>query len=194
MFKIGAQPATAALQAALNIIRESVDRGIPAIVMEGLIYGYDDRRQLLFGISVKKTFEIAYNQFGRGSFGCYVYACEEKFEMAFSAAIYRWLRTIVEYSTGKLRSSFGGHIHGLKAFEAWINVFANRAVDELGNASTILVVLDARSHAVECLRIREPSMPLDYESSRTSALAGASDWLDCHPSHCQWTRHAVLCI
>jgi hypothetical protein len=52
-----------------------------------------------------------------------------------------------------MQSSFGGHIHGLKAFEAWINVFKNRAVDELGNASTILVVHDARNHAVECLRI-----------------------------------------
>jgi RNA polymerase sigma factor (sigma-70 family) len=162
IFKFGSQPAPADLQAALNIIRESVDRGIPSIVMEGLIYGYDDQKQQLFGISAKKTFEVAYSQFGRGSFGCYVYVCEDQFEMTCSAALYRWLRTLIEYSTGKLRSSFGGHIHGLMAFEAWIHVFENRAVDVLGNASTILVVHDARNHAVESLRLAALQWGIEY--------------------------------
>ncbi|MCZ8513081.1 hypothetical protein O9H85_11735 [Paenibacillus filicis] len=59
---------------ALSRVRDSIDRGLPAIgwnldnYEHGLIYGYDDERQTLsiHDINARQGGELAYGQFGRG--------------------------------------------------------------------------------------------------------------------------------
>jgi len=60
------------LNNAIHLVRESIQRGIPLIMWEplgpefGIIFGYDDERQILHVIDAEREGEIPFDRIGRG--------------------------------------------------------------------------------------------------------------------------------
>ncbi|MFK7691219.1 sigma-70 family RNA polymerase sigma factor [Paenibacillus sp. HJGM_3] len=139
---------------ALYMIRQTVDRGYPAIVFDvferefALVYGYEDRNQKLYAADGKGHHMLDYARLGRGkSAHLYVIAIDGAFEIDAKVAIRRLMKRVVMHARGSEETFKPAYVNGLEAYDAWINTFLQRTTDELGNAANLLVVGDGRSAA-----------------------------------------------
>lgn len=146
------------LTEAIEMVQDSLDRGIPAIVWEalsqefGLVYGYDDKKQVFYAKDAKTEGMISYEQLGQGT-------SKELFVLVlgnpFATDDIEMTRNSLEMSVHHARGGdFGcpGFINGLEAYDTWIDIFKNRNVNPPGNALNVAIVKGARQFAVEFLQ------------------------------------------
>lgn len=148
-------------QQTIALVQKSVDQGVPAIVFDlfipefGLIYGYDDEKQLFHAKDVSKDGTITYQQFVETKIGVLFLVTisdslpHSKYEMLRMA-----LEMIIDHAQGKewnhvFKDRF---VMGLAGYDTWIEVMRRRNADEFGNAYNTTVIADAREFAAEFLR------------------------------------------
>ncbi|PYI53739.1 sigma-70 family RNA polymerase sigma factor [Paenibacillus flagellatus] len=136
---------------ALDMIRESIDKGVPALLSGAisyelaLIYGYDDEKQVLFAIDPQACERIPYSSLYTGSpkvdkaisRELYAFVCgdeldEERRRPAHK--LVRLLERVIRHADGG-DYTFMPCAGGLRAYDEWIAAFENGTVDPLGNAS-----------------------------------------------------------
>lgn len=146
------------LTRSIKLIQDSVDAGVPAMVWElinsefGMIYGYDDALQQFDGIDSQSEAKVAYDQLGRlqtRSLFVLGYIGDEL--MSRSDALWRLCRMVSRHARGG-DETFAGYVNGLAAYDTWINVFREKAIEPLGHAYTIEVLRESRKHASLCLQ------------------------------------------
>jgi RNA polymerase sigma factor (sigma-70 family) len=148
----------------LDMIRESVDRGVPALLSNAisynlaLVYGYDDEKQVLYAIDPQACEQIPYSNLYSGS---------PRIDKAISRELYafvldgqmdeerrlpdhkliRLLQRIIRHVEGN-DPTFMPCVGGLLAYDEWITAFENGSVEPLGNASNLLLYGWNREQAV----------------------------------------------
>lgn len=147
----------------LDMIRESIDEGLPVFLSNGLhyegslVYGYDDVNQLLHVMDSKADQTIPYTHLYYGnslvqfvtSKELYAYACTKTaYEEPQAVRLLRLLNRILRHADGK-DYTFNPYTNGLQAYDAWIRAFRNKTVDPLGNASCLMVYGWCRGHAAQ---------------------------------------------
>ncbi|TMV52000.1 RNA polymerase sigma factor [Paenibacillus mesophilus] len=139
----------------LDMIRDSIDRGVPALFGSGknpqfaLYYGYDDDREVFYAADTLTAMEVSYESFRNRHL--YGFVIEEAVRMDENESFRRMLAMAVAHGRGK-ETTFTGIVNGLDAYDAWIEAFANRTVDAAGNAANMRNVGDMRSYAASYLR------------------------------------------
>jgi len=144
---------------AIALVQQSIDRGVPAMVWElirsefGLIYGYDDRRQMFEALDSKSlSEEVPYERLGRlQTSSLFVLGYQGDRPIGQSDAVWRLCRMVSRHARGG-DAAFTGYANGLAAYDVWMDVFRKRAIEPLGHAYTIGVVLENRNHAAAFLR------------------------------------------
>ncbi|TMV46974.1 sigma-70 family RNA polymerase sigma factor [Paenibacillus mesophilus] len=137
----------------LDMIRESIDKGVPAIVSSAisyelaLVYGYDDEKQVLYAVDPQACEEIPYSSLYTGS---------PKIDKAISRELYafvldgeldekrrrpdhrllRLLQRVTRHAEGN-DPTFMPCTGGLPAYDEWIAAFEKGTVDPFGNASNV---------------------------------------------------------
>jgi RNA polymerase sigma factor (sigma-70 family) len=173
----GAPPTPYLLNESIAHARRSIGRGVPAIAWDvgapefGIVYGYDDEKQLLYAEDAKGKYEIPYERFGRGeSGGVFVLTVTEPKPIGERQAAANALEMAVRHAYGEL--TFVGYVCGLPAYDCWIEAFRKRRVDGIGNAYTIRIAAEARGYAAQFLR----SAGAKYEDAAVLALEAAGHY------------------
>jgi RNA polymerase sigma factor (sigma-70 family) len=142
----------------IALVQESVDAGMPAMVWElihsefGMIYGYDDTAQQFDGFDSKSQAKIPYDQLGRlQTRSLFVLGFVGDELMSRSDALWRLCRMVSKHARGG-DQTFTGYVNGLAAYDTWISVFRDKAIEPLGHAYTIEVLREGRKHATLCLQ------------------------------------------
>jgi len=150
-------PDTKLMLDAINLAQLSVNRGMPAMVWEllhsefGLIYGYDDEKQHFYGIDTQDDEYVPYDRLGRlQTRSLFVLGFIDEIVISPSDALWRVCRMICRHANGE-DVTFTGYVNGLNAYDTWIEVLQQKAIEPLGHAYTIGVVLEARQHAAQFL-------------------------------------------
>ncbi|QDP39473.1 GyrI-like domain-containing protein [Radiobacillus deserti] len=139
----------------IRFTQRSLDTGIPVISWDlfapefGLIYGYDNEKQVFYAKDIEKDRLIKFSELNQRRFQhlflCgYLQSTPKTIPIMLKDTLIRTL----EYALGK--SPFAAsreYKHGLEGYEAWIKAFEGRKIDEAGNAYNAAVVADARKHA-----------------------------------------------
>ncbi|XEC94039.1 sigma-70 family RNA polymerase sigma factor [Paenibacillus tarimensis] len=147
----------------LDMIKESIDEGLPVFLSNGLhyegslVYGYDDVNQLLHVMDSTADQTIPYTHLYYGNslvqsvtskelyaYACMKVDCEEPKAMKLLRLLYR----ILHHADGK-DYTFLPFTNGLQGYDAWINTFRNKTIDSLGNASCLKVYGWCRGHAAQ---------------------------------------------
>lgn len=151
----------------LDMIRGSIDRGVPSIFSGGantqfaLYYGYDDGRQTFYAIDTLTEMEIPYSTFrDRHLYG---FVIEEAADTGERESFRRMLAMAVAHGRGE-EATFTGYVNGLRAYEAWIRAFEQGEADAAGNAACIRNVGDMRGYAASFLRKKRH----EWESNASS--------------------------
>ncbi|BBH22502.1 hypothetical protein Back11_38470 [Paenibacillus baekrokdamisoli] len=144
----------------MALIQQSVDKGIPAISFDlfipefGLIYGYDDEKQVFHAKDVSKEGTISYTDFVENRNMLWVTTINESLPHSKYEILRMALDMIVDHTRGREWQHIfqGKYMIGLAGYDAWIACLERRAVDPFGNAYNIAVVSDAREYAEQFLR------------------------------------------
>jgi len=156
---------------ALDLIRDSIDRGYPALLLNAMsydlaiIYGYNDENQVLYAIDPRACEQVPYRTLYYGnpkidrkiSRELYAYALEGRLDDAYQRPEHKLLRLIERI----IRHADGGDAtfipcsNGLAAYDEWIAAFENGTIDPLGNASNIALYGWSREQAVHFWEERE---------------------------------------
>ncbi|CAG9620259.1 hypothetical protein [Sutcliffiella rhizosphaerae] len=147
------------LERTLQLIQDSIDRGIPAITFDlfipefGLIYGYDDDLQTFYAKDCSKDGEVSYEDFANINGVLYTTTVGESLPHSKYEMLRMALDTILDHSYGREWQHIfqDKYVIGLKAYDTWIDVLHRRQADPHGNAFNALVVSDAREFAVKFL-------------------------------------------
>ncbi|HET7657485.1 MAG TPA: hypothetical protein VFK37_04270 [Bacillales bacterium] len=147
------------LSDAIELVQKSIDRGVPAIAWDlfipefGLLYGYDDDKQVLMAKDFEKEGELDYEKLGRGQIGeLFVLTIENSIPLDKTSSLKGSLEMILEHAHKRQhKHEKPPYQNGLAGYDAWIQAFSNRSVDPFGNAYNTLVVSDARRYAVDFL-------------------------------------------
>jgi hypothetical protein len=143
--------------------QKSIDRGIPVIGWDlfipefGLIYGYDDEKQVLYAKDIEMDGPIPYADFGNiRTEIIWMMSIEDAGEIHLASSLRQALEMIIEHSRGKENyphsEMFKDYAYGLSGYDAWIQAFEAKSVEVFGNAYNTEVVSDAREYAVRFLR------------------------------------------
>ncbi|GKU75886.1 BtrH N-terminal domain-containing protein [Paenibacillus sp. L3-i20] len=150
----------AVVEQAHQIIKASIDRGLPVIAWDlfhpefGMIYGYDDDNQVYHVIDKLQENTLPYNQLGHSQTAeIYVIALLERNEISKQQAVHNMLSFAVKhgYTNGSLDHPIGPIAQGLAAYDAWINAFKNRSLHPFFNAYNIIVYCELRAYAAAFL-------------------------------------------
>lgn len=145
----------------IALVQKSVDQGIPAIAFDlfipefGLIYGYDDEKQIFHAKDVSQDGTITYQQFVEPKIGVlFLVTISESLPHSKYEILRMALDMIVDHARGRewnhvFKDRF---VMGLAGYDAWIEVMRRREADEFGNAYNTIVIADAREFAAEFLR------------------------------------------
>lgn len=144
----------------LALIQQAVDRGTPAITFDlflpefGLIYGYDDEKQLFHAKDVSKEGTISYTDFVEKRGMLWVTTISESLPHSKYETLRMALDMIVDHARGREWQHVfeGKYMIGLKGYDAWIACMERRGADPFGNAYNTAVVSDAREFAAQFLR------------------------------------------
>lgn len=148
---------------ALDMIKDSIDRGAPVLLSSAisydlaLVYGYDDERQLLYASDPNACETIPYSSLYLGtpridkaiSRELYAFVIDDELEDRYlrrDRRIIRLLQDVVSHAEGG-DCTFGASLGGLQAYEEWIAAFENGTVDALGNASNLQLYGRCREQA-----------------------------------------------
>lgn len=148
----GVPPSPYMLGKGIALIRRSIAQGVPVVAWDlfspefGVIYGYDDREQLLYAEDARTKRTIPYEQLGKGvSGGLFALSIVGEYEIRQWEAVRNALDMAVRHAYGEM--SFVGYVCGLAAYECWIEAFRRKSVQPLGNAYTARIAADARTYA-----------------------------------------------
>lgn len=144
----------------ITLIQQSIDRGIPAISFDlfipefGLIYGYDDEKQVFHAKDVSEEGTIPYAKFADNKKMKFVTTISESLSHSKYEMLRMALDMIIEHTRGRewthiFKDNFA---IGLAGYDAWIGCMERRSADEFGNAYNTAVIADAREFAVRFLR------------------------------------------
>jgi len=145
----------------IALIHKTIDQGVPAIGFDlfvpefGLIYGYDDDKQLFHAKDTSKDGTISYQQFVESNIGVLFLVTisdsipHSKYEMLRMALDMILAHAKGEEWNGRFKDRY---VMGTAAYDAWVEVMKRRDADEFGNAFNVAVVADAREFAAEFLR------------------------------------------
>ncbi|WP_026021119.1 hypothetical protein [Paenibacillus senegalensis] len=144
----------------LALIQQSIDNGIPVISFDlfipefGLIYGYDDEKQLFHAKDVSKEGTLSYSDFVESRNMLWVTAISESLPHSKYETLRMALDMIVEHARGREWQHIfeGKYMIGLAGYDAWISCMQRRKAEPFGNAYNIAVISDAREFAVQFLR------------------------------------------
>lgn len=144
----------------LALIQQSIDRGIPAISFDlfkpefGLIYGYDDERQVFHAKDVSDEGTISYTDFVEKQNMLWVTTISESLPHSKYETLRMALDMIVDHARGReWQHIFTGKYRiGLAGYDAWIACMERGGADHFGNAYNIGVISDAREYAAQFLR------------------------------------------
>ncbi len=145
----------------IALVQQSIDRGIPAISFDlfipefGLIYGYDDDKQLFHAKDVSKDGTISYSDFADPKIDLlFVTTISESLPHSKYEILRMALSMIVDHGRGKEWTHVfdDKFVQGLAGYEAWIGVMERRHADEHGHAYNVAVIADAREFAARFLR------------------------------------------
>ncbi|REE88927.1 RNA polymerase sigma factor (sigma-70 family) [Paenibacillus taihuensis] len=141
----------------IALAQGSVDLGMPAMVWElihsefGLIYGYDDMKQQFYGLDTQSDEMVPYEQLGRlQTRSLFVLGFVGDHPISPSDSLWRWCQMISRHARGQ-DQTFSGFVNGLAAYDTWMDVIRQRAIEPLGHAYTINVLRQSRKHAMICL-------------------------------------------
>lgn len=149
------------LEQTIALIQRSVDKGVPAIAIDlfipefGLIYGYDDEKQLFYAKDVSQEGTITYEQFSQPKIPLlFIVTIEDSLPHSKYEMLRMALDMIVDHARGREWTDVFGDsfAQGLKGYDAWISAMENRRADEFGNAYNTAVAADAREFAAQFLR------------------------------------------
>ncbi|MDF2668082.1 MAG: polymerase subunit sigma-24 [Paenibacillus sp.] len=156
----GTAPSAYMLQKAVAFARDEISEGRPVIAWDlfgpefGLLYGYDDEKQMFAASDSLGSRGLAYEKLGRGkSGGLFVLGlnCIEH-ESRSLGSLRRAINMVAAHAFDE--RTFPGFATGLAAYDMWLAAFRERTIDPLGNAYTLRIAQDARWHAVRFLRSR----------------------------------------
>ncbi|MEF3302770.1 hypothetical protein [Paenibacillus sp. GYB003] len=144
----------------MALIQQSVDRGVPAISFDlfipefGLIYGYDDDKQLFYAKDVSKEGTVTYTDFVESRNMLWVTTIHESLPHSKYETLRMALDMIVDHARGREWQHIfqGKYVIGLAGYEAWIACMERREADPFGNAYNAAVIGDAREFAAQFLR------------------------------------------
>lgn len=166
-----------ALPEALELIHRSIDRGYPVVAFDlfipefGVIYGYDDEKQVLFAADpAGHDKELPFEHLGRG-------IIEELFVLAIDCPVsFEWKQSVrhalqmaIDHYRGK-DMPLPGCVNGLDAYDAWISAFQAGTIEPNGNSYNLAVVQDARvlgARFLDELSQREDVGAEDMQTFRT---------------------------
>ncbi|MFD0713035.1 hypothetical protein [Paenibacillus sp. GCM10027626] len=158
-----APPTPELLERTMALVHETIDKGVPAIAVDlfepefGLIYGYDDEKQLFYAKDMSQDGTIPYTQFANPKIHVlFLITISESLPHSKYEMLRMALDMIVDHARGREWNDAGffkdRFVMGLAGYDAWIKVMENRAADELGNAYNVGLVGDAREFAAQFLR------------------------------------------
>jgi RNA polymerase sigma factor (sigma-70 family) len=151
-------PTAEMLTNALQLIHDTIDRGMPVIAWDlfipefGLIYGYDDDRMLFHAMDVVSENTIPYTQLGRRKISelfVLTYRTENRIDPI--NALRDALEMILNHANGD-EPKLIHFVNGLAAYDTWIELFKKKSIDVLGNAYNLAVITNARMFAFEFLK------------------------------------------
>lgn len=144
----------------LALIQQSIDKGYPAMCFDlfipefGLIYGYDDVKQVFHAKDVSQEGTISYTDFVEKRNMLWVSTISESLPHSKYEILRMALDMIVDHTRGREWQHIfeGKYMIGLAGYDAWIACLERRGADPFGNAYNIAVVSDAREYAAQFLR------------------------------------------
>lgn len=145
------------LEQFVAFVQESVDRGMPVTGWDifipefGIIYGYDHEKQLLYVRDVEKDGTIAYSELNNRRYNVlHSMTITESEPVQFMPVLIESLKQSIAFYRGKLQKpEHEPFRNGLEAYEAWMEAFAGKHINIVGNAYNLAVVADAREFAVK---------------------------------------------
>jgi hypothetical protein len=149
---------------ALTLIHESLDNGVPAISFAlnspdfCIVYGYDDDRKLLHVKDSKGETMFPYEKLSEGKI--VVLVLKESYLESKSTKLRNALALILFHARHR-EPGLSEYWNGFSAYDAWINAFTQRTIDEIGNSYNIAYITDARTFALEFLKNAATSWPDD---------------------------------
>ncbi|WP_308639027.1 RNA polymerase sigma factor [Paenibacillus silvisoli] len=174
----GLPPTPFMLNKGIACVRGSIARGMPVIAWDsftpefGIVYGYDDKEELLYAEDSRAKRTIPYERFGRGlSGGLFVLSITGAEPVGEWEAVRRALAMAVRHAYGEL--TFVGYACGLAAYRCWIDAFRRGSIDPLGNAYTAAIAAEVRGYASSFLRGLERKLD-DAGVREASASASAA--------------------
>ena len=141
---------------ALDLIRDSINRGIPVVTWDifipefGIIYGYDDYARHLYVIDHGKPegAVLPYEHLGRGLLkDLFVMSAVDTFSIGRIASLKVALKMIIRHAKGNDYNPDTKCVSGIGAYRHWIAAFEKRGIEPVGNAYNIHLVHDARKNA-----------------------------------------------
>ncbi|BBI33391.1 RNA polymerase sigma factor [Cohnella abietis] len=140
---------------ALDMIRESINKGMPAIVWNlikaefGIIYGYNDASgHFTYRNAVQHSLEVPYDKLGRTLDNPELFVgVIEAVGMSTQPSIAHALNTIIRHARGK-EATVPGYVTGIAAYAAWIKAFEENRVLPVGHAYNVALLTEARQHAI----------------------------------------------
>ncbi|HAM79464.1 hypothetical protein [Ornithinibacillus bavariensis] len=166
----------------IALIQDSIDRGYPAIAFDlfvpefGLIYGYDDEKQVFHGKDAVNNGTIPYEKFSNVHSGVlFATTISEQLPHSKYERLRMALDMIVDHTLGREWNHIfkDQYKMGLEGYDAWMNVLKQRKADPYGQAYNIHVISDAREFAVQFLKELEQTWTADNIVERTvRKLAG----------------------
>ncbi|MCY9514276.1 RNA polymerase sigma factor [Paenibacillus apiarius] len=146
-----------ALPEALNLIHDSIDRGLPVLSWDlfvpefGLIYGYDHGSRKFMAVECGNEEHIPYDHLGRGILeDLFVLALDEPYAIDARGQLKGALQLILHHYHGR-EERIHNNVHGLAAYDAWVEAFRGGKVEPNGNSYNTAVVQDARQYAAQFL-------------------------------------------
>nr|WP_166245531.1 sigma-70 family RNA polymerase sigma factor [Paenibacillus turpanensis] len=160
------------LPAALELIHSSIDKGLPVLTWDmfipefGIADGYDDEKQELHVLECGKKGNVAFEHLGRGILeDLFVLALDGTIEISTTERIRGALRLILDHYHGR-ESGFEDCVHGLKAYETWMEAFRAGNIEPNGNAYNAAVIQEARAQGAAFLKELSESWKGDGERSQ----------------------------
>jgi hypothetical protein len=143
---------------ALEIIQDSIGRGIPALVWNitscefGIVYGYDDVTQhLTYRGANRSSLRVPYYALCRSEHQQELFVAAMGSPVHWSGLSEREIRLSLNVIAAHARGNemaVDGYVGGLTAYDTWIEALRTLEVDPVNHAYNVALLTEARQHAV----------------------------------------------
>jgi predicted transcriptional regulator YdeE len=139
----------------IRFIQTRLDNGFPVVSWDlfapefGVIYGYDNEKQVFYAKDVEKDGTLTYSELNERRFNhLFLNSYLHSYPRSIAIMLQESLPRVIEFLKGKSQAAASREYkHGLPGYDAWIQAFKGGNIDEAGNAYNAAVVADAREHA-----------------------------------------------